>query len=69
MFSRLLKTSIFDLQTSFGGQNRSEYYQEHNCDNTKVEQDKMDALKLTKYTFQVRKVPKNIFSPSLEVLK
>ena len=63
MFSFILKTSILDLQTSSGGQSRSEFHQEHNCENTNVKQDKMDALKLKKYTFQGEKVSKNIFFP------
>ena len=68
MFSFILQTSILDLQTSSGGQSRSEFYQEHNCENTNVKQDKMDALKLKKYTFQGEKVSKTFFSQSFEVL-
>ena len=41
----------------------SEFHQEHNFDDTQVKQDKMDALKLKKYTFQGKKGPKNIFFP------
>ena len=63
MFSKISKTSILDLQTSLGGQNRQKFYREHNFDNTKVKKDKMDALKMTKYTFQGRKVPKNNYFP------
>ena len=63
MFSRILNTSILDLQISIGGQNRSEFHQEHNCENTNVKQDKMDASKLKKYPFLMKKVSKNIFSP------
>ena len=68
MFSMISKTSILDLQTSLGGQNRSLFHQEHNCENTKVKQERMDPLKLKKYTFQVKKGQKTFFPQSLEVL-
>ena len=55
--------AILELQVSVGDQNMSEFLQKYICDNTQVKQDKMDTLKLKKYTFQVKKVPKNIFFP------
>ena len=55
--------AILVLQLSVRGQNRSEFHQEHSCDDTKVKQAKIDASKLKKYPFQVQKVSKNIFSP------
>ena len=55
--------AIFKLQVSVGDQKMSEFHQKYICDITQVKQDKMDALKLKKYTFQVKKVPKNIFFP------
>ena len=63
MFPRNFKTLILDLHKSFGRQIRSEYQQEHNCENTEVKQDRIDALKLIKYIFQVKKGPKNNFFP------
>ena len=45
--------AILELQVSVRDQNRSEFHQEHTCDNTKMKQDKMDALKRKKYSFQV----------------
>ena len=60
--------AILVLQMSVRGQNRSEFQQEHSCDNTKVKQNKMDASKLKKQPLQVKKVSKTFFSPSLEVL-
>ena len=63
MFPWIFKTSILDLRKSFEGQIRSEYHQEHNCENTKVKQDRIDALKLKKYIFQVKKGLKNNFFP------
>ena len=39
----------------------SEFHQEHSYENTKVKQDKMDALKLRKFTFHLKKVPKKHF--------
>ena len=47
----------------------SEFHQEHNFDDTQVKQDKMDALKLKKYTFQGKKGTKTFFSQSFEVLR
>ena len=55
--------AILVLKLSVRGQNRSEFHQEHSFDDTKVKQAKIDALKLRKYPFQVKKVSKNIFSP------
>ena len=55
--------AIFELHVSVRDQNSPEFHQEHTCDNTKVKQDKMDALKLKKYTFQGKKGPKNNFFP------
>ena len=55
--------AIFELHVSVRDQNSPEFHQEHTYDNTKVKQDKMDALKLKKYTFQGKKGPKNIFFP------
>ena len=55
--------AILELQVSVRDQNWSEFHQEYNCDNTQVKQDKMDALKLKKYTFKGKKVAKNIFFP------
>ena len=63
MFPRIFKTLILDLHKSFVGQIRSKCYQEHYCENTKVKQDRMDALKLKKYIFQVKKGLKNNFFP------
>ena len=60
--------AISELQVSVGDQKVSEFHQKYICDNAQVKQDKMDALKLKKYTFQVKKVPKNVFSQSFEVL-
>ena len=54
--------AILVLQLSVRGQNRSEFHQEHSCDDTKKKQAKIDASKLKKYPFQVQKVSKNIFS-------
>ena len=55
--------AILELQVSVRDQNWSEFHQEYNCDNTQVKQDKMDALKLKKYLFKVKKLPKNNFFP------
>ena len=49
MFSRILKTSILDLQTLIGGQNTSEFNQEDNFNNTKVKQ--------ATWCFKVEKIP------------
>ena len=56
--------AILALQLSVRGQNRSE----HSCEDTKVKEAKNDPSKLKKYPFQVKKVSKTFFSPSLEVL-
>ena len=53
--------AIFELNVSVRDQNSPEFHQEHTCDNTKVKQDKMDALKMKKYSFQMKKGPKTIF--------
>ena len=55
--------AILELQVSVRDQNRSEFHQEHTCDNTKVKQDKNGWLKAEKYTFKVKKGPKNNFFP------
>ena len=59
---------MLELQTCSGGQNRSEFHQEHNCVNTKKKQNKMDALKLKNTLFKCKKDQKIFFFQSLEVL-
>ena len=66
MFSWFLKTSILDVQTSSGDQNRSQFHQEHNCENNEMKKANMVASKLRKYTFQDKKVAKSYFSPIFE---
>ena len=56
------------LELSVRGQDRSEFHQEHSCDDTKVKQAKIDAFKLKNYPFLVKKVSKTFFPQSLEVL-
>ena len=43
--------AILVIELSVRGQNRSEFHQEISCDDTKVKQAKIDALKLKKYPF------------------